>query len=112
MSRGDEDSVKIVSSRRALRAHPENFLGMLHLACCLRPRLRNGSSELRKVRRSRSRRNGKKPDGESQTTRLMIGKRLAHYEISAQPGVGGMGVVYRATDTRLERSVAIKFASC
>jgi Tol biopolymer transport system component/predicted Ser/Thr protein kinase len=38
----------------------------------------------------------------------MIGKTLAHYEISAQIGRGGMGEVYQAKDTKLGRDVAIK----
>jgi serine/threonine protein kinase len=36
------------------------------------------------------------------------GTRLGPYEISAQPGVGGMGEVYRARDMTLNRDVAIK----
>ncbi len=36
------------------------------------------------------------------------GTRLGPYEIAAQIGVGGMGEVYRATDTKLDRDVAIK----
>src|SRR5215470_5084516 len=39
----------------------------------------------------------------------MIGTKLAHYEIAAHLGSGGMGDVYQATDTKLGRSVAIKF---
>jgi serine/threonine protein kinase len=39
----------------------------------------------------------------------MIGTKLAHYEITALLGKGGMGEVFQATDTKLGRSVAIKF---
>src|SRR5262245_42230405 len=39
----------------------------------------------------------------------MIGTKLAHYEITSHLGTGGMGEVYQATDSKLGRSVAIKF---
>jgi serine/threonine-protein kinase len=38
----------------------------------------------------------------------MIGKKLAHYEVTAHLGSGGMGDVYRASDTKLSRDVALK----
>ena len=40
--------------------------------------------------------------------RLEPGSRLNHYAIAASIGAGGMGEVYRATDTKLDRDVAIK----
>ena len=37
-----------------------------------------------------------------------IGKTLSHYQITSQPGKGGMGEVWKARDTRMDRIVAIK----
>src|SRR6266567_449058 len=39
---------------------------------------------------------------------LSVGLRLGPYEVQAPAGAGGMGEVYRALDTRLDRTVAIK----
>ena len=38
---------------------------------------------------------------------LNIGDRLGHYDVTALIGAGGMGEVYKATDTKLNRQVAL-----
>ncbi len=37
---------------------------------------------------------------------LLVGSRFAHYTVTAKIGEGGMGEVFRARDTRLDRTVA------
>ncbi len=39
---------------------------------------------------------------------LEVGSRLGHYDVTALIGEGGMGEVYQATDTKLNRQVALK----
>ncbi len=47
------------------------------------------------------------PDAPAPGT-LPAGTRLAHYEIAGLIGAGGMGHVYRARDSKLQRDVALK----
>lgn len=96
--------------RAAFNLKPEQRAAFLDAACANDPELRREVEELLGVQSplSSSEATDITREWPQKTNASLNGKRIAHYEIISQLGEGGMGAVYLATDSKLDRKVALK----